>query len=329
MDDLYAIRMRRAVLCSVLLHALILVPVSARKVSGGPGIDPRAEPILLRLQQTETPPPRQLVDVIEPSDTVPTEQTDLIAEENSVASDSALRDGETVGPQFSQEDPFDTLADLEPSTPHLPPRAPEPEPPEPPQQQPEAETPEDAAPSEEEPEYKTEPPEAEIVPERIAMASPTVPPIEMLEPVPEMHPSPLPPAMPTPSPGQAAFGGPVSKGRSRDAVRQMGLLNFEAIADQVAPYLKQVKLRVERRWNEALLNRYSGLTPTEAVVDCEIAPDGAVVSATLVGASPDPIFAALCRDAIVKAGPFGPFTFEVPDIYRNQNLEIRWTFSFL
>jgi hypothetical protein len=40
-------------------------------------------------------------------------------------------------------------------------------------------------------------------------------------------------------------------------------------------------------------------------------------------------YAPLCREAIEKAAPFSAFPFKVPEIYRDENLEIRWTFSFL
>ena len=49
----------------------------------------------------------------------------------------------------------------------------------------------------------------------------------------------------------------------------------------------------------------------------------------VAGTPDDRIYAALCKEAIEKAGPFGPFPFVVPDMYRNRNLEIRWSFNFL
>lgn len=67
----------------------------------------------------------------------------------------------------------------------------------------------------------------------------------------------------------------------------------------------------------------------KAVIDCEINAEGELVSVNVVGTDNDKLYSALCRDAVQRAGPFGPFPFEVPDIYRGKNLEIRWTFSFL
>jgi len=78
-----------------------------------------------------------------------------------------------------------------------------------------------------------------------------------------------------------------------------------------------------------LLTRYSGTSPTEVVIDCAIAPDGTLARVEIVGEPKDRVYAALCKDAVEKAGPFKPFPFTVPDMYRNRNLEIRWTFSFL
>jgi hypothetical protein len=64
-------------------------------------------------------------------------------------------------------------------------------------------------------------------------------------------------------------------------------------------------------------------------VDCAISPSGEVVSVTIVDPGESVSFAPLCKEAIEEAGPFPPFPFEVPEAYRNRNLEIRWTFSFL
>ena len=333
MDDLYLIRMRRAAMLSVLLHALLFLPFAALERSGGPGPSPKAEPILLRLQAPDPAPPRQLVDVTQPAETPPEEDLNRIAEENSNARDSVLRDGEEAGPRLEEEDEFDTLAMRRPAAPPLPPPAPIPEPPageteETAEEETAKETPEPEE-AEEEPDYIEEPSERTLRPPETTQAPKPVEAVEAEE-RPEEDASVVPLQLAQAEvPGQAEFGGRTSKGRFRDAVRHKGFTNFEAIGDQVAPYLKKIKLRVERRWNEALLHRYSGLTPTEAVIECAIAPDGTVVSAKITGGPRDPIYAALCRKAVFDAGPFGPFPFEVPDVYRNQNLEIRWTFSFL
>ncbi len=93
--------------------------------------------------------------------------------------------------------------------------------------------------------------------------------------------------------------------------------------------MKIVKKQVELKWNEMIHTRYSGTSPVKAVIDCAISPSGQLVSVTVVGTHNDHIYSLLCKDAVQRAGPFGPFPFVVPDIYRGKNLEIRWTFSFL
>ncbi|HEX71785.1 MAG TPA: hypothetical protein ENN65_00500, partial [Candidatus Hydrogenedentes bacterium] len=135
------------------------------------------------------------------------------------------------------------------------------------------------------------------------------------------------PAAETPAPLEE--GSRTTKGRVRDQIKYRGVAGFEAKQDQIAPYLREVRRRVERRWNVALLTRYSGTNPTDAVIDCAIAPDGSLLFARIVGQPQDRVFAALCRAALEQAAPFPPFPFEVPELYREKHLEIRWTFSFL
>ncbi len=120
-----------------------------------------------------------------------------------------------------------------------------------------------------------------------------------------------------------------TRGRAEGGVKNIGFVGFEAMKDELAPYLKVLRNRVERRWQTAIVMRYSGTTPTQAVVDCAIRPDGTLAFAAVVEPGSSASFAPLCQQAIRNAAPFPPFPFEVPEIYRNENLEIRWTFSFL
>ncbi len=143
-----------------------------------------------------------------------------------------------------------------------------------------------------------------------------------------------PPAGPKPMekpPEEPRDDGPPQEGRTRVRGRTVthGMTNFEALRHDLAPYLDQVKKAVERRWIEMLLMRYSGTSPTRAEIFCAIAPDGTLVEASIVGMPKEYLFAGLCRDAVQRAAPFPPFPFQVPDIYRNQNLQITWHFSFL
>jgi hypothetical protein len=109
----------------------------------------------------------------------------------------------------------------------------------------------------------------------------------------------------------------------------MGFLSFEAMESEFAPYLRDVRNRVERRWKALIQLRYSGSSTTKAVLDCAIDSKGRLVHVTVVEPGDSASYAGLCKEAIERAGPFPPFPFEVPAVYRNKNLEIRWTFSFL
>jgi len=288
----------------VLLHGLLLTAGGWRYAGFGPSTPVAPEPIVLNLQP-RTPEPRQLVDVQTPADE-PVEPTDLIAEVSSKASDQQLSQGERPGPKFDHTDEFDTLA-----APQAPP-APEP-----------AAQP---APENAKPETKREK-TARATDKKVQAplkAEPAETPQESQTPEPERFDvaRAMPPAAPTLPKG-------ASKGRLYDEVKREGFTNFEAIQDEIAPYLKEIRKQVEKRWLEGLFTRYSGTQPTKAVIDCQISPDGRLVAAEIVGVPEDPLYAALCQRALQRAAPFGPFPFQVPDVYRNQNLEIRWTFSFL
>jgi len=119
------------------------------------------------------------------------------------------------------------------------------------------------------------------------------------------------------------------QGRIYNQVKKEGILGFEALQDQLAPYLKEIQRRVEKYWIHYLLTRYSGTKPTEVLIDCEISPEGKIVKIDIIGSPEDPLFAGICKQALQKSAPFSPFPFQVPDIYQNKNLQIRWTFSFM
>jgi hypothetical protein len=300
----YAQRMTIAGVCSVLLHGLLLTAGGGRYAGFGPSTPVAPEPIVLNLQP-RTPEPRQLVDVQTPADE-PVEPTDLIAEMSSKASDQQLSQGERPGPKFDHVDEFDTLA--------APPAPPVPKP----SAQPVPKTAKAV-----DNEKKTARASDKKVSAPIK-AEPAETPQESQTPEPERFDvaRAMPPAAPALPKG-------VSKGRLLNEVKREGFTNFEAIQDEIAPYLREIRNRVEKRWIEGLVTRYSGTQPTKAVIDCQISPDGRLVSAEIVGVPEDPLYAALCQRALQRAAPFGPFPFQVPDVYRNQNLEIRWTFSFL
>lgn len=317
----YPARIRLAAAASILLHLAALGAWALQRPPRGVGPTPAENLVVRLLPDPEPAQPRRLVDPAAPTEETP-QTPDQIAEHNAVATDTEIRAGTAPGPQVEEIAEADMLA-APPET-----AAPPTPPPTPPAPQPAPPAPEIA------PMTPVEPPV-----ERMARATPTPRPgprPAAPEPAPATAPPPAPQTPPTPEREQVAQAPPAperpaqrSRGRLRDEVKQQGIAGYEAIQSDLAPYLREVRGRVERHWNQALLTRYRGTNPTRAVVDCVIAPDGTLVSATVVDPGPDRLFAGLCKEAIERAAPFGPFPFQVPDIYRSGNLEIRWTFSFL
>ncbi|HOS01687.1 MAG TPA: TonB C-terminal domain-containing protein [Candidatus Hydrogenedentes bacterium] len=132
--------------------------------------------------------------------------------------------------------------------------------------------------------------------------------------------APLSPAQePPPTPAQS---------REKSGVATVGFLGFEAMRDQLAPYLREVRRHVEREWRLLLQTRYLGAGKTEAVLDCVIAPNGQILRIEIIEPGGSVSFAPLCKQAIQQAGPFSAFPFATPDMYRDKNLQIRWTFTF-
>lgn len=120
-----------------------------------------------------------------------------------------------------------------------------------------------------------------------------------------------------------------TQGRVYNEVKREGVLGFEALQDQIAPYLRNIQKKVERYWLHFLLTKYSGTKPTEVVIDCEIDENGNLVRVEVLGTAEDLFYASICKLALESASPFPPFPFRVPDIYQKRTLQIRWTFSFM
>jgi hypothetical protein len=108
-----------------------------------------------------------------------------------------------------------------------------------------------------------------------------------------------------------------------------GFSNFDANAHEMAPYMKEIQKRVRRQWLAGVQMRYPGSTRAKARVKCSIRPNGTLEFVTVVDKGNSVTFSLICQDAIQKAAPFPEFPFDVPAIYRNENLEITWTFSYL
>jgi hypothetical protein len=300
--------------CIIELLLLVFIDwVEGRARTDRIGTAALPEPVLLHLQPPE-PVQHQLVD----TPPVPAQEpvdpaTDLIAEQDSKAADQSDVEGNRPAPHMDQTSEFDTLGappvPEQPSGSDRPPPAPE--------QEPREQAPPEAA------------PEAPERTEIAALPRPAAPRRESRETAPEPTLEPFdtaraePPPAPLPSPPKEA------RGRMDGGVKSEGFLGFEAHRSELAPYLKEVRRSVEAFWKAALQTRYTGTKATEAVIDCAISPDGKLVKVEIVEAGNSPTYAALCKGAIEKAAPFGPFPFEVPPIYRSELLEIRWTFSFL
>ena len=298
---------------SVLLHMAFLALVAVRGCQSIARVDAIAahrEPIVLRLQPPKPPAVRRLIDTQSPADE-PAGPTDLIGEHTTKAQDLEDVEGTRLAPYFEQPSEFDQLrlpAPLPAPTPSAPapPPAPESET-TPPEAQPHEAGVVAVAASNEPPEKQreeTQQPRPKREPLQVAQADPPV----------------LPPGQP--------------QGRVDGGVRSKGFAGFEAIEDEIAPYLKEVRARVERNWRAALQLRYSGTTPTRAVLECSIRPDGMLEHVRIVegGVSPtgvSPTYAPLCKEAVERAAPFPAFPFKVPEMYRERSLQIRWTFSFL
>lgn len=318
----YAHRMLLAALLSLLLHVVGIGVLQYTYEATPPLPPPVPEPLVINLQPEPPPapapaptPPRQIIDVAEPAPEPPP-PTDRIAETNARSMDLAALSREDAGPQLELDD-FDALPQM--TAPAAPP---EPPPPPPAEQQ----TPplEEEAPESEDGE---EPEVAEMLLDEMDI------PLESIGDPDTVTERPEPPtedririARTMPAPPQRPSPG---RTRNRAGVSNKGNTNFSAIQNEIAPYLKHIRDRVEARWNEMLYTRYSGTSPVKAVIDCAINARGELVSVTVVEPVDDRLYSALCRDAVMRAGPFGAFTFEVPDIYKDKNLEIRWTFNFM
>ncbi len=352
----YNQRLKVAAILSLTIHLLMLYLFSNINHDKQPADIWRDDPIVLNLQPESEMYSRSLVD---PSiQTTPPDETNNIAEFDARAADLVLQNGEHEGPLVLEEAEHEMTA-----LPGLPPAPP---PTAIPQDIPTVELSQPSAEPIHEPTQDASPaPEIDVAPEPVEIPQESAPVREespvMSTPPPAVVPETTPPA-PMPDPAsvpvqepesettveqtesvtlpdsfQVAQAAPMpelpqpghSRGRLDNAVRNEGFTNFDAIQDELAPYLREIRRQVERRWNEALLTRYSGTSPTVATVDCAIATDGTLVFVEIIGEPRDRVYASLCRDAIQRAAPFKPFPFEVPDIYRGQNLEIRWTFNFL
>lgn len=311
-------------------------------------------------QQEE--PPKRLIDAGAPAD-APVRETDLISSQDSRAQDMSAQEGDEARPAADEVDEFDQVGSA-PSTPAPPPQpASEPADQSPPAEPVAEATPPDSAPPAEEtpsgpapetespgvavadqpteappaPDAKPAQPESKVAaaqsqPEpKAEAAAPEPKPVQQPERFQVAAAQPQAPAPPA-TPPRAQV--PVqelraSKGREGGGATDSGFTSFEANKHALGEYMLTIRNRVEREWRTALHLRYSGVSRTAATIKCSIRPDGTLEFVEITDAGSSLTYAVLCREAIEKAGPFDPFPFDVPEIYRNENLEINWKFSYM
>lgn len=341
--------MRYAVAFSAALHVLAAASSAPRWLAPDRAAPPAEEPpLVLNLQpaEPEPDPVRQVVHSAAPPDR-PVQDTNLISDRDSTAQDPEDVEGKVRAPLDRQgSDGYDLGG--QPPVPALkaaevPPVAPPREEPKPEKAKSPEKTPEPPKKPAEKPKPKPKP----AVEERTAVAKveapalpELIPPEEPAARIPEPSPEtredaapaepealariepPDPPSPAPPRPG--SFRGSVEGG-----IKGKGFLGFEALRDEIAPYLLEVRDRVERHWRAAMALKYSGTTAARCEIECAIDPDGKLVYVKVVKPGSSVSFAPICRESIEKAAPFPPFPFKVPDIYRNKNLEIHWTFNFM
>ncbi len=282
-------------LCSITLHVLIMFRMGAGCWSTPVSLASRREPIVLELEQPEPDNVRDLIET-RVAAAKPLDKTDFISDKKSEAQDPHDEHSHKTAPRVEKVGDF-----VDPGETGQP----------------------DVKPDRREPverlEKKTEDTSERVRVAKAIAAADRVPP----EPRATCD-------TPDKTPDAEARRPPQpSRGRVEGGINGKGFLAFDAMQDEIAPYLLEIRRKVEREWWSALALYYSGTSPTKAVIDCAINPDGELVHARVVDPGGSPSFAPLCRVSLQRAAPFRPFPFSVPDIFRSKKLEITWTFHFL
>lgn len=304
-DVEYRKRLALAAVGSLLIHIVVLSPAGC-PMRPSIGLASVRDPIVIHLQPSPAREMSSFVDTAIPAEG-PVGPTDLIAEQDSTARDTSDIVGTGTAPHVDQPSDFDALRapklPVDPTPTPAPVVTPEPE-----------RTDPSAAPERTFPDIMT----AASVPKQAPVQEATV-----------VEPAPMQMARAEPLEPPEDLSPGTTRAREGGGAKSKGFLSFEAKRHEFAPYLRQVRERVEARWRDALLSRYSGAGPAKAVIDCSISPDGHLVELTVVDPGDSLTYAPVCMAAIRESAPFPPFPFEVPAVYRNKNLEIRWTFSLM
>lgn len=355
---LYLERLKYSAAASVLVHLVVLLSAGYQMTSNSVGVTPSAEPIVLNLtprvepekvveEEEETQRLSRLIDPGAATNEAINE-TDLISSQDSKAQSSAASEGDPDKPAVDRIDDFDEIG-------RQPTVQPQPEPtaliPQPPRPEPVVEPAPELEPAEPEAEPALEPepmpePAEEAPDEQGALEVASEPresePVET-EPAPEPteqpepdRPQDAPEAMqmaqaqpesePAPPPVQELRA---TRGREDGGAEPGGFTSFEAKQHELGAYMLEVRTHVEREWRTALATRYPGVGPARALLDCSIRPDGTLEYVRIADGGNSPGFATLCKAAVERASrQFPPFPFEVPEIYRSKNLEVRWLFQY-
>lgn len=341
----YGKRISVAALVALLAHVLLLLPLIAHFLSESVGtrtVEAKERPIVLSLNDrhlSDNPPP----SLIESGAAAegPVEDTDLISDADSQAQDLSNVEGDSNQPHFEEASEFDELG-----TPPIPPPGQDPEVEKlvvPPLESAEESVERPVGPQETAQETPAEAPadsdgatrvaklpvEQEEVEAAVELTVVEPLPEEKAEEEPEEEPEPIKVAKAPAEPTIFAQEIRSSRGREGGGAEKSGFTSFEATKHVLGEYMLEVRRKVERQWRAALQLRYAGVSRTNSLVECSIRPDGTLEYVRIVEPGDSMSYAIICRDAIEKAGPFGAFPFEVPEIYRKENLEIVWKFSYL
>lgn len=362
----YSRRVIIASIVSVFLHGTFFwIGQRAAEAIPKPVYEEARAPLLFRLEPDPGPEPeesvKRLISTPNPT-TEEVEDTDLISDSDSKAQDESDVEGERVAPHVEEPDEFDRVEQapseqqtfvaelmeaLEALEPIREPETPAQETGQTPEELPERaetieqqEAPTRIAPMEEVPILPEAAEASEAVSEEAVREERITEMLEAVEEAAEESPEeqeaperyevaqaqPQPPQPPLPKFNQDLS---VSRGRADGGTAQSGVMNFEAKSHELGEYMLEVRRRVERQWFAAIQLRYLGVKRVEATIECIIRPSGIIEEVRIVDPGTSMPFAVLCRDAIQNAAPFPKLSFEVPEIYRSQNIEIRWKFSYL
>lgn len=359
----YSRRVLMTTVISITVHIMMLWMAQSRvEAKPKPLAQAQLAPLVFRLEQPPEPEPepepvaepvKRIIETPEPTDEEVSD-TDLISDKNSKARDESDETGERVAPVSDVIDDFDAI-ELVPTEPSLQTPTIVELPPEPIETEQLTEeviaSEEPVEPAEEAPDEVNEPapePEGQDVIETVLAEleemvaqekednSDAEEPIEPTEPVePEEEPGErfqvaraTAPQVPPPL---KVIEQNLRAGRTRDGggASKSGVINFEAKSHELGEFMLQVRKRVEFEWHSAIRLRYRAVRRTEAIIQCSIRPDGMIESVEIVDPGTSMAFAILCRESIRDAAPFPELGFEVPEVYRSRNIDIRWRFSYM